>query len=447
MLAMLCLFFRAEVNAMVIITGIIPKNRITLINDTSKIKFKQLKIGDRIPETIWNMPLQVINHPKEKKTIRLNDYKEKLIILDFMNIGCANCILSLPKYDSLQKQNQGKIELLVIMSEKQSKVRDFSAKNKIMSNISLTIVSDDTVLKSIFPHKYVSHIAWINQKTAKAITFPHYITQQNINKVLKNEVIDWRVKNDVLKYDFSSPILIPNSDKITLLSSLKRIYYSSISPNIVGVSSRNIKEIDTIKRIYKIRLINHDIVSLYRSVLDEHNKIPISHILFESKRLETVLKKPHNSNDDNWMSKNLFCYEAAFPLGTSEGLIRQKMKADLDFYFNTNGRIEKQVRFSFLLEREAKSAQNGVVPPPSKTISKFMEKYCFTQAEDLVYSLNNSLVGVPIFNGLGISEKIDIQLTGQALRDTTRLKEDLQKQKLTLKTINPTVELLVISDK
>src|SRR5690606_22173725 len=48
-----------------------------------QIEIKPHKIGDTIPEELWNLPMQVVNHPTGKDTITLNDYRDKkLIILD-----------------------------------------------------------------------------------------------------------------------------------------------------------------------------------------------------------------------------------------------------------------------------------------------------------------------------------------------------------------------------
>src|SRR5690606_20797345 len=59
-------------------------------------EIKPLQIGDTIPEELWNLPLQVVNHPDGKDTITLNDYRDKkLIILDFGGTICPPCIASL----------------------------------------------------------------------------------------------------------------------------------------------------------------------------------------------------------------------------------------------------------------------------------------------------------------------------------------------------------------
>ena len=46
-------------------------------------QLKALKIGDAIPEEVWSVPMQVINHPENKKNITLSEHKDKLVLLDF----------------------------------------------------------------------------------------------------------------------------------------------------------------------------------------------------------------------------------------------------------------------------------------------------------------------------------------------------------------------------
>ncbi|HAT92785.1 MAG TPA: TlpA family protein disulfide reductase, partial [Sphingobacterium sp.] len=55
----------------------------TLGADAGLTHIKSLQIGDNIPEELWHLPLQIVNHPDRKGTTTLNDYRGKLIILDF----------------------------------------------------------------------------------------------------------------------------------------------------------------------------------------------------------------------------------------------------------------------------------------------------------------------------------------------------------------------------
>src|SRR5690606_24297636 len=64
--------------------------------DAGLLNVKPLQIGDTIPEELWHLPLQVVNHPDGKDTITQNDYRDKLIILDFWATWCAPCVKELP---------------------------------------------------------------------------------------------------------------------------------------------------------------------------------------------------------------------------------------------------------------------------------------------------------------------------------------------------------------
>src|SRR5690606_35558675 len=86
---------------------------------------KPLSIGDQIPDELWNMPLQVVNHPEGKKNITLSEYKGKLIILDFWATWCVPCIRNFPKLHALQGEFGDKIKLLAVTKEAKTKITTF----------------------------------------------------------------------------------------------------------------------------------------------------------------------------------------------------------------------------------------------------------------------------------------------------------------------------------
>src|SRR5690606_14796427 len=49
---------------------------------------KPLEIGETLPEALWHLPLQVVNHAEGTETITLNTYRGKTILLDFLSTGC-----------------------------------------------------------------------------------------------------------------------------------------------------------------------------------------------------------------------------------------------------------------------------------------------------------------------------------------------------------------------
>nr|WP_255431195.1 TlpA disulfide reductase family protein [Pedobacter sp. N36a] len=166
-MASLCLFFKAD-----------AQSQITDI--------KPLNIGDTIPEAVWNVPLQVVNHPTGKKTITLNDYRGKLIILDFWATYCSPCIRSLNELDSLQKVFDKEIKVLPVMVYDLEKNALPFIKKK---NWTWPSVVNDTTLNKIVFSKYLLGFGnvWIYDGRLWAIPRPKEINSGNISKVLARQ--------------------------------------------------------------------------------------------------------------------------------------------------------------------------------------------------------------------------------------------------------------------
>jgi len=75
-------------------------------------QIKPLKIGDMVPDEVWKLPLNVLNHPAGKTVITLNDYKGNVIILDFWATWCGACIASFPKARKIQDSLPGKVSFV-----------------------------------------------------------------------------------------------------------------------------------------------------------------------------------------------------------------------------------------------------------------------------------------------------------------------------------------------
>ncbi|MCH5685214.1 TlpA family protein disulfide reductase [Niabella sp. W65] len=123
-----------------------------------------LAIGDKIPDELWSLPLQVVNHPQGKKTITLSEYKDKLIILDFWNTWCVPCIRNFPKLHALQNEFGDKIKVLAVTQEDSDKITRFFKTGAGKEHTYVNSVINDSLLLKYFPHISVPHIAWINPK-------------------------------------------------------------------------------------------------------------------------------------------------------------------------------------------------------------------------------------------------------------------------------------------
>jgi len=164
---------------------------------------RELHIGDRVPDLVVD---NVLHYPGG--TLKLSDFRGKLLILDFMSTGCKSCILKLPAYDSVQKQYGDRLQILLVTSDEKKYTGDVWKRNKFLSRITLPVVTEDSALAALFPHEVISHLAWIDAGgRVKAITTPQYVNAGNIDRVLNNEAVRWPVKKDILHFDRNIPLL------------------------------------------------------------------------------------------------------------------------------------------------------------------------------------------------------------------------------------------------
>ena len=175
---------------------------------------KPLKIGDTIPDALWNLPLQMVKAGQEgSTTVTLNDYKGKLIILDFWATWCGSCIKSLDKLNTLQDDLLKDLFLLPVSKEKGNKVRAFLEKKRWH----LPSVIDGDILTALFPHRTVPHVVWINKGKVEAITDSRYTNEEFIRDFLngkgivenKFELLHFnKDKPDVLNLEGVRPLVV-----------------------------------------------------------------------------------------------------------------------------------------------------------------------------------------------------------------------------------------------
>lgn len=150
-----------------------------------------LVIGDTIPEALWHLPLQVVNHSEGRDTITLDDYRDKkLIILDFWATWCKPCLESLNKLDAI-RDSTFRTELEVIP------VQAFDSERRAIAFLekhqwTRYSVVNDPVLHSTAFSRYVTAFGtvWIADGRLYAIPMYEEITAENIAKVINGEHMD-----------------------------------------------------------------------------------------------------------------------------------------------------------------------------------------------------------------------------------------------------------------
>ena len=167
-------------------------------------EIKPLQIGDTIPKELWNMPLQVVNHPEGKDTITLNDYRDKkLIILDFWATWCKSCIEGFPNLSRLQKEFPEQLDVLLVNTvqtkDTPAKVQQLLGRYKKVHDYDLDLpyLLEDTLFQQLFRHKIIPHVVWLDGDLRFiGASHSYEVTTKNITDFLENGRIDFFQKDD-----------------------------------------------------------------------------------------------------------------------------------------------------------------------------------------------------------------------------------------------------------
>lgn len=154
-----------------------------------------LKIGDAIPEELWNLPLPVVNHPDGKDTITLKDYQNKVIVLDFLHSQCKSCIENLAKIKQLQSQLKDSVSFLILTKQRSENLFKTLHKEIIFSS-ALPWSYSATPIARYFPYRIVSHYVIIKNGKVRAITGTSNITYEKLLSVLEDLPADFELKYD-----------------------------------------------------------------------------------------------------------------------------------------------------------------------------------------------------------------------------------------------------------
>ncbi len=167
-----------------------------------------LKPGDKIPDAVWNQPLELNYFNGKKKTIKFADLKGKLILLDFWSTGCPSCIENIPHMEDIQKRYPKGLSVLLVNSKRNKdtpsriKLVLDRYKEKYNFEIKLMTILEDTMLTNLFPHNTIPNIAWINQDGVfLGNTLPDEVGLRNIETILENKTADLQLRSEFLNKD------------------------------------------------------------------------------------------------------------------------------------------------------------------------------------------------------------------------------------------------------
>lgn len=307
------------------------------VQDTTfQDKITPLKIGDKIPDELWEMYFPVVSTASEQEQyLSLGDFKDKLIILDFWATWCAPCISSLHKLDTLQKEFEGDLMVVPTSYEAKEKVQPFFA-NK---GWSLPTAYGEEMLKQYFPYRSIPHQVWIKNGAVLAITGGESANKKNIQAVI-TDPSHKLLKKENREIDRSKPLLIDgnggDSEDILSYSVLtKRLKTGtvSISPiNDFGVQLYNVTLESLLFAAFE------DQIDLKRRIIWDISEVLRNDIFSNGRKLIGDLD--HDQKVLEWADENMYGYAFTSHSVLGKEQIRERMRFDLSTYFKASRGIE-----------------------------------------------------------------------------------------------------------
>ncbi|WP_342327689.1 redoxin domain-containing protein [Pedobacter sp. FW305-3-2-15-E-R2A2] len=428
-MAMHCLFFKAEAQTA----------------DTLKYSIKPLKIGDQIPEALWNMPLKVVNHPEGKETVTLNDYRGKLIILDFWATWCFSCVVTMPKLHHVAQQFKDKIIILPIAYEEKNKIGSFIKTNQTLSPLNLSSVYADNLLRKTFPHRILPHCTWISAD-GRVITesLSDEVTVKNVQLALDNNPSSISKKIDL---DPKIPVLLRND----LLSNLDLKSYGILFKGYYDGLGSGKDDLKTKKGVLTGKTIsNLPLIEIYTHAISY--LMPSHEDAYDPKRLVIKVKdkskliRDYGQPDSLFPKSNFYTYSMVIPPNKINKFYSY-MLDDLNRCSGYYGKIEKRKAKCLILKRTSRkdkiSTKGG--KPFNTLFSNPRSRLQNLSLSSLAACINAlDIIKVPVLNETGYTAKIDIDLSGNP--DFPTLKKELRTFDLELIEAVREIDFFVITD-
>lgn len=212
----------------------------------------ELKVGQVVPA----FPVfPVLNYKKNE--IDLASLKKKVVILDFFDTYCVNCIAAMPKLQQLQETLGDRLQIILVTWQDKETIEKFFASHPYVKehNIGLATIYSDSLLRSYFPYRGIPHTAWLLKNKVQAITFSDFVQRQNIEDLYAKGSIKLPLKADFSTGDNMSELSVPESNVITSLL---------IGGYEDGAAWQGIKmEWDSLAKVGKVYFHNADIFGAY----------------------------------------------------------------------------------------------------------------------------------------------------------------------------------------
>lgn len=409
-----------------------------------------LAIGDTVPDVAFK---DVYNHTS--KVVRLSDYRGQLIILDFWNTFCSNCLEAFPKVDSLQREYGDRIQFLAVSKTGYQETVDFFKKYTNVHRPAIPFITGDNVLADLFPHRGDPYHVWISPE-GKVLHMASgaYLSRHHLDSALAGK---------------STGIPSRASYTTYLTTLLDTAYDAEIAYASYLVRQNSIKNF----RIEKSRTPNEYTVSGSIQTMYQYLYQWLGNTLFSPSRAgrtRVITNRPERYSkpagltgeaSQRWSDEHTYFYQGRVPLKDSARLF-DWVRTDFDRYFGIQSAIEVLAVDCWSLvridsvdrirtrggERIHTFVSKNIKSQQLPTIRQ-LQNYPYTFFSSRLVSMVENLTGQPCFDETDYTGIIDITFQGETLDqpDLAQIREELQVYGLDLVLTTKDVEVLVLHER
>lgn len=417
------------------------------------VPIQSLQINDRIPNLTIDYRLAGI-----KGQGKLEEFRGKLLIIDFWNIWCSSCVAAMPKLDALQKEYKGKIQIILVTKNTEQEA-DALFQRIGLKVSEIPMIYGDKELNQIFPHQGEPFHVWVDGTgIVRHQTAGYNANKENIELYLKGKALSLSKMSGSQDYDSRKSLL----EEVANRSRNKVVYSSILAKNMNEVSGGTglyIAKDSASGKIYRINLVNQPIINMFQ-VAYHKDLLPIwagRLDLVREGRISIEVTDPYFLNPpsqdfkkDNWIKSHLLSYELAIPKNRSDEVF-DFMKQDINKLLDYKGSIEKRRKLCLVLIRidteDRLKTKNPTVAGETiyrKNTYELKNEPFTVFLKDL--EMANYNLQTPLIDETNYQGNVDIILNGK-LKDIAAIRKELRPYGLDLITVERDVDILVVKDR
>ena len=395
-----------------------------------------IKVGDKLPDIEFT---GVLNY--KSKTLKLSDFKDKIVVLDFWATWCTSCLAKFPEERQLQQQLRDTLQIILVNPRN---TRDTHAKvAKFFSDrhhqYYFPSIDEDTILSKFFPAAAVPHYVWIRNNVVVAIPEPEELTASKIRAVFRNSPVQLASGHKEQPDYKNSLVRNPSGWNSGIL------YYSFIGAYRQDLYPSFDMQTDSAGNVSRIDAVNLSLIDLIE-VCAPMNSLTGQRIL---KVVGDPAAVSPDSTSLSWRRKHCYIYESAFS-PRSAASARALMLGEIERFFQLQVDTTTRDTTCFVITPgDTSKIVHGKKGVHGETnIFDHLNAPVFFRNESItaIASMLEQQSGIPFVNSTGFRARICLYLPAD-LNDFKLVSASFKKQGFHIARLKRKITFLLIKDK